>query len=66
MEVARSTETSVLTRAARHHIPDDGILRSHCPVKSSNLTLLMIMQGICYEGIDRLPLARYGTNGAQC
>jgi hypothetical protein len=30
MEVIRSSETWVHTRCTRHHIPDDGILHSHC------------------------------------
>jgi hypothetical protein len=29
MEAIRSSETSVLTRAAGRHIPEDGILRGH-------------------------------------
>jgi hypothetical protein len=34
MEAIRSSETSVHTRSARHHIPEDGILHSH---RSENL-----------------------------
>jgi hypothetical protein len=37
MEVTRTTETSVLTRLTRRHIPDDGILQV-AAVKTSNPT----------------------------
>jgi hypothetical protein len=33
MEAIRSSETLILTRAAGHHIPEDGILHSHCREK---------------------------------
>jgi hypothetical protein len=30
MDAIRSSDMSVLTRGTRHHIPEDGILHSHC------------------------------------
>jgi 3'-phosphoadenosine 5'-phosphosulfate sulfotransferase (PAPS reductase)/FAD synthetase len=30
MEVIRSSETSLLARSTRHHIPENGTFRSHC------------------------------------
>jgi hypothetical protein len=32
IEAIRSSKTSVLRRATRRHIPEDGILHSHCPI----------------------------------
>jgi hypothetical protein len=29
MKAIRSSETSAITRATQHHIPEDGILRNH-------------------------------------
>jgi hypothetical protein len=45
MEVLRYTETSVLTRATRHNIPEEGILQSH-RCETWNLTLIQYL-GIC-------------------
>jgi hypothetical protein len=42
MEKIRSYETQVLTRATRHHIPEDGILSSH---RRENLTSHIALSG---------------------
>jgi hypothetical protein len=38
MEAIRPFKTSVLTRATRHNIPEDGTLHSHA-MKTSNLNI---------------------------
>jgi hypothetical protein len=42
IEAIRSSETSVLTRATWHHIPEDGILQSH---RSENLKFYIALTG---------------------
>jgi hypothetical protein len=42
MEAIRSSETSVLTRAKRHRISENGILHSH---RSQNLKFYIVITG---------------------
>jgi hypothetical protein len=48
MEEIRSSETSVLTKATRRNIPEDGILRSH---RSDNLKSYIVV--LKFVGSDR-------------
>jgi hypothetical protein len=48
MEATRTSETSVLTRAVWHYIPEDGVLNSHCH-ETSNLTLFYIFCMLSFQ-----------------
>jgi hypothetical protein len=50
MEGLRSSETSVLTRATQHNIPEDGILHSHC-----HENLISYSANNCLQIISNMP-----------
>jgi hypothetical protein len=56
MEAVRSTETSVLTRATRPHIPEDGILLSH---RRENLKSYIALTGWVLEWRRNVLPVRY-------
>jgi hypothetical protein len=66
MEALRSSETSVLTRATRCHIPVDGIIHSHRR-ENLYLTKLSLLRTSCFafylrigDGVDSLGDRLYG------
>jgi hypothetical protein len=56
MEAVRSPETSVRTRATRHHIPEDGILHSH---RRGNLKSYIALTGRALYRRGNVFLVRY-------
>jgi hypothetical protein len=49
MEAIRSFETSVHTRSTRRHVPEDGILQSHCRENLKSY-LYLVLELLLYKG----------------
>jgi hypothetical protein len=62
MEAIRSSETSVLTIATQHHIPEDGILQDLYVVCSTNVCYKMKIM-TCQLKIETLKLRLYSPGG---
>jgi hypothetical protein len=58
MEVKCSFETLILTRATRRNVPEDGIVYSLSPVKTSNLTSDYFVPGENHHLVFLLELKR--------